>query len=95
MVLQVVLGTIQKSRLLTAKHWMGIGDSYGVGRRIAGPEGDENSTGRPIESTNLDPWKLSETEPPTKEHTLAGMRPPGTYVADTKPSLYGCLVWPQ
>jgi hypothetical protein len=31
---------------------MELEDSYG---RIAGPEGDRNSTGRPIESTNLDP----------------------------------------
>ena len=27
------------------------------------------------ESTNLDPWRLSETEPPTKEQTQAGLRP--------------------
>jgi hypothetical protein len=24
--------------------------------RIAGPRGDRNSTGKPTESTNLDPW---------------------------------------
>jgi hypothetical protein len=36
---------------------MELGDSYGrIGRRIAGPEGDRNSTGRQTESTNLDPW---------------------------------------
>jgi hypothetical protein len=27
---------------------------------------DGDSTGRPVVSTNPDPWKLSETEPPTK-----------------------------
>jgi hypothetical protein len=27
---------------------------------------------RPTESTNLDPWSLSETEPPTKEQSWAG-----------------------
>jgi hypothetical protein len=27
-----------------------------IGGRIVGPKGDENSTGRPTESTNLDPW---------------------------------------
>jgi hypothetical protein len=37
-----------------------------LGGRIEGPEWDTNSTGRPIESTNLDPWGLSETKPPTK-----------------------------
>jgi hypothetical protein len=32
-------------------------DSYGrIGGRIAGPREDRNSTGRPPESTNLDPW---------------------------------------
>jgi hypothetical protein len=45
---------------------MEIRDSYG---RAEDPERDKNSMGRPTESTNLDPWELSETEPPTKEHT--------------------------
>jgi hypothetical protein len=38
-----------------------------------GPEEDENTIGRPIVSTNLDPWDLSETEP-TKEHIWPGGR---------------------
>ena len=33
-----------------------------VGRRIEGPKEDRDSTGRPTESTNLDPWGLPETE---------------------------------
>jgi hypothetical protein len=53
------------------------------------PEVHRNSTGRPTESTNLDPWELSESEPPTKEHTWAEMRPIGTHVADRKLSLHG------
>jgi hypothetical protein len=32
--------------------------------------------GRPAVSTNLDPQDLSDTEPPTRQHTLADMRPP-------------------
>jgi hypothetical protein len=41
----------------TAKQWIELEDSYGrTGERIVGPEGDRNSTGRPTESTNLDPW---------------------------------------
>ena len=28
------------------------------------------------QSTNLDPWGLSETEPPTKKHTLTEPSPP-------------------
>jgi len=43
--------------------------------KIEGPERDGNPTGRPKESTNLDPWEVSESEPPTKEHTGARMRP--------------------
>jgi len=43
--------------------------------RTDGPERDGNPTGRLIESTNLVPWELSESEPPTKEHTGAGKRP--------------------
>jgi hypothetical protein len=35
---------------------MELEDSYGrTGGRIAGPEGDRNSTGRPTFSANLDP----------------------------------------
>jgi hypothetical protein len=61
---------------------MELGDSYGrVGGRIAGPQRDMNFTGKPSESLT---WALgpSETEPPSKEHTQAGPRPPHTYVAD-------------
>lgn len=36
--------------------WRELGDSYRrIGGRFAGPKGDRNSTGRPIESTNSDP----------------------------------------
>ena len=45
--------------------------------------------GRPTVSTNLDPWELPETKPPTKEHAWAGLRPWAYYVAED------CLVWPQ
>ena len=44
--------------------------------KIEGPKVDRDSTGRPRESTNLDPWGLPETEPPGKEHAWAGPRPP-------------------
>jgi hypothetical protein len=74
-------------QVLTAKHWIEVRDPYGRAKgTIEGPEGDGNRTGRPTVSTNLDPWKLPETETPTKEHIpVSG---PGTYVAQ------GCLVWP-
>ena len=56
---------------------MELGDSYGKvgGGRIDGPKRESNSTGRPTETPYLDPWELLETEPPTKEHTQAGLRP--------------------
>jgi hypothetical protein len=43
--------------------WRGreLGDPYGrIGRKIAGTEGDRNSTGRPTSSIILDPCRLSE-----------------------------------
>ena len=62
-------------QIFTAKLWVEVGESYGRGRRgIEGTEGDGNPIGRPTVSTNLDPWELPETEPPTKEHTQAGLR---------------------
>ena len=42
-------------------------------RRIERPKGDGNPIGRPTVSTNPDPWECSETKPPTKEHTWAGL----------------------
>jgi hypothetical protein len=69
-----------------------LGDSNGRdGGRIEDSRRDRNSTGRATESTTLDPWGLSETEPPTKEHTQAGPSPPpnpSTYVVDVQLSLY-------
>jgi hypothetical protein len=63
---------------------MELGDSCGrIGARIAGPSGDRISTGRPIASTNL-----SDSEPPTKEHTGVGPRPPCTHVADVQLALH-------
>jgi hypothetical protein len=37
-------------------------------------EGDP--IGRSAVSTNLVPWELSDTEPPARQHTQAGPRPP-------------------
>ena len=47
------------------------GNCNGLG--IEGTEGDCNPIGRVTLSTNLDPWELPETEPPTKEHAWAGL----------------------
>ena len=45
-----------------------------VGDRIEGAGGVKDPTRTPTESTNLDPWGLTETESPTKEHAGAGPR---------------------
>jgi hypothetical protein len=59
-----------------------------LGGRVEGPEGIGTPQEDPTESTNLDPWGLSETEPPTKEHTLGATGPPHTYVADVQLGLH-------
>jgi hypothetical protein len=46
-----------------------------VGGRIEGVEGTGNPVERPTGSTDLDPWRLPETKPPTKECTWADLRP--------------------
>ena len=43
-----------------------------VRERTAGAAGNGSPVGRTTISTNSDPWELSETKPPTKEHTQAG-----------------------
>ena len=45
-------------------HW-GWGPHRRVEERIVGPKGDGNPIGKPKMSTNLDPWELWETKPPT------------------------------
>jgi hypothetical protein len=57
--------------------------------RIEEAEGKGYPIGRSEVSTNLDPRELPETEPPMRQHTRAGLRATGTYVAED------CLVWLQ
>ena len=60
-------------QILRAKHWIKVSDpKQRVRGKIKGDKGDENPTGRP---TNVDPWDLPETKPPTNEHTWSGPRP--------------------
>jgi hypothetical protein len=57
-------------QILTANHWTEARDPYGrVRRRTERTEGGGNPIGRLAVSSNLALWELSETEPPTKEHT--------------------------
>jgi hypothetical protein len=54
----------------TDKYWMEVKDPCGrVKRRTEGSQRYSSPIGRPIVSTNLDPWELPGTEPPMKEHT--------------------------
>jgi hypothetical protein len=43
--------------------------------RIESPEVDGNPTGRPTESTNLDPWEHPDTGLTNKEHIEDGTKP--------------------
>ena len=53
-------------QIVRTKHWTKVRDPYGrVRAKIEGAEGDGNLIRRPTVSTNLDPWELPETEPPT------------------------------
>ena len=46
-----------------------------IRERLEEAEEEGNSTGRPAFSTNLDPWELPDTGPPSRQQTQADMRP--------------------
>ena len=46
------------------------------------PDGSRTAIRRPIRPTNLGPWDITETEPPTKDLG------PNTYVADVQLTLH-------
>jgi hypothetical protein len=71
---------------------MEVGDTYGEAvERTGSPEVDENSTGRPIEPTNLSPWDLSHnlSHQPRNIHWLQHI------CSRRQLSLHGCPVWAQ
>jgi hypothetical protein len=52
---------------LTAKHWTEVRDLSGrISERIVGTD---RNRWQPHWKTNLNPWQLPETKPPTKEQT--------------------------
>jgi hypothetical protein len=57
----------------TPNQWIEVGVPC-VWTRDSLEEAEENGSpiGRPAVSTNPDPWDLSDTELPTRQHTLAG-----------------------
>jgi hypothetical protein len=65
---------LKEMQRYTAKYWMDVRVSYGRVEVSAWKLGDRNPIGRPTVLTNLEPWELSETEPPTKEHAGIGPR---------------------
>jgi hypothetical protein len=57
-------------QILTANHWIEIGNPYGrVRGRIERAEGDGEPIRRPAVSTNLDHSELPETKPKSNEQT--------------------------
>jgi hypothetical protein len=67
-------------KILTANHWIEVGDRYGRFRgRSEKTKGNCNLIGRTAVSTNPDPSELPETNPKTKEHTWAGSWPRHMY----------------
>ena len=77
-------------QILTANHWTEVRIPYGrVRGRTEEAEWEGNLLGKSTVSNNRDPWELPETKTPTKVHTLAGLWPPCTYVAQD------CLGWRQ
>lgn len=63
-------------QILSANHWIEVGDQYRrVRGRTEGAGGDCSPIGRRTMSTNPDPSDLLETMPNTKGHTWAGSWP--------------------
>ena len=64
-------------QIFTPNQWTEAADPSGSMReKLEEAEEEGNPIGRPAVSTNLDHRDDSDTEPPTRQHTLAGMRLP-------------------
>ena len=48
----------------------------GIGQNLKEAEDEGGPVGKSAVSTDLDPQDLSDTEPPTRQHTPADIRPP-------------------
>jgi hypothetical protein len=71
---------------LLSNQWVEAGDPCGwIVKSLEKAEEDHRKISI---STNLDPWDLPDTEPPTRQHTAADMSAP-IHIAED------CQVWPQ
>jgi hypothetical protein len=62
-------------QIFAPNQWTEAGDPSGWTRRkVEEAEEEGNPVGEPALSINLDSWDLSDTGPPTRQHTLADMR---------------------
>jgi hypothetical protein len=61
---------MQQMQIFTHNHWTEVRHSYGwIRERLEDAKEEDDPIGRPAVSTNLEPWDLSDTEPPTRQHT--------------------------
>jgi hypothetical protein len=64
-------------KIFTRNQWTEAGDPSGwIREKLEEAEKVGNSVGGPAVSTNLEPQNLSDTGPPTSQHTSADMRTP-------------------
>jgi hypothetical protein len=67
----------KQTHILTPNHWTEVMDPCDwIRDRLEEAKEEGNPIGRPAISTNMDPWDLSDTEPPNMKHTWTGLRPP-------------------
>jgi hypothetical protein len=63
-------------QIFIPNQWTEAADPCGcIGENLEEAE-EGNPIRRPTVLTNLDPWDLSETGPPTRQHTPSEIRPP-------------------
>ena len=66
---------LKQTQILTPNHFTEVGDPYGwIKGRMEDTEKEDYPIGRPAVSTTPDPWDVSETKSPTRQHTVAGQR---------------------
>jgi hypothetical protein len=76
-------------QIFAPNQWTEAADPCGwIREKLQETEEEGNPVGGPAVTINLDPWDLSDTGPPARQHTPAEMRSP-THTAEY------CQVWVQ